>query len=122
MVTSFDELQGRGFIAHPDGPAYADDLLKPNFPGAYPGADGLRLRGWVNQIGQIPAPVARGIGYTLLPRSGVEAFAQRDHLKVVPLPERRWHDLWLASRRGRALPARMVHAAEFVVQAAALLK
>ncbi|KAF0675308.1 transcriptional regulator LysR [Profundibacterium mesophilum KAUST100406-0324] len=54
------ELQSRGFIAHPDGHGYAADPLKVNVPGDYPGADRLRIRGTVNQIGQIPRPWPAG--------------------------------------------------------------
>ena len=122
QIESFADLEARGFIAHPDGFAYADDLLQLNFPGSYPGADRIRLRGYVNQIGQIPAAVARGVGYTLLPRSGVETFAAKDQLRLLPLPKRRWHELWLASRRGRPLPARMRRAAELIAEAAASLR
>mgnify|MGYP005992684841 FL=1 len=118
----FADLDARGFIGHPDGPAYADDLLGLNFPQDYPGADRLRLRGFVNQIGQIPAPVAQGIGYTLLPRSGVEAFACKDALKVVPLPRRRWHELWLVTRRARPETARLSHASTLIRAAAAQLR
>lgn len=122
QIESFADLESRGFIAHPDGFAYADDLLQLNFPDSYPGADRTRLRGYVNQIGQIPAAVARGVGYTLLPRSGVETFAAKDRLRLLPLPKRRWHDLWLASRRGRPLPARMVKTAELIAEAAEQLR
>ncbi|UTH45088.1 LysR family transcriptional regulator [Loktanella salsilacus] len=118
---SFADLQARGMIGHPDGDAYADDLLHLNFPGAYPGADRLRVRGFVNQIGQIPAPVAQGVGYTLLPRSGVEAFARRDLLKVVHLAKRRRHPLWLAGRRGRTMSARLQYASELIALAAGQL-
>ncbi len=121
-VATFADLDARGFIAHPDGFAYADDLLNLNFPGEYPGADRMRVRAYVNQIGQIPAPVAQGVGYTLLPRSGVEAFGRKECLKVVPLPKRRWHELWLATRRGRPLSARLKHAAEMIVKSAEQLK
>lgn len=121
-IASFDELDARGFIAHPDGYALADDLLYRNFPGAYPGADRIHVRGYVNQIGQIPAPVARGIGYTLLPRSGVEAFDRKDRLSIVQLSERRWHELWLVTRRGRARPARLTRASEMIVTAARQVK
>ncbi|AKO95232.1 Transcriptional regulator [Marinovum algicola DG 898] len=121
-VSGFADLDARGFVAHPDGYAYADDLLNLNFPGAYPGADRMRIRAYVNQIGQIPAPVAEGIGYTLLPRSGIEAFARKDRLRVVPLPQRRWHALWLAARRGRPLPARLKHARDLIVTSAGQLK
>lgn len=119
---TFGDLEARGFIAHPDGYGYADDLLRLNFPDDYPGADELRVRGSVNQIGQIPTPVASGIGYTLLPRSGVEAFADKARLSVVPLPKRRWHELWLALRRGRHLSARARHARELIENAAAQLR
>jgi len=122
VAPTFADLDARGFVAHPDGYAYADDLLNLNFPDAYPGADRLRVRAFVNQIGPIPAPVAQGIGYTLLPRSGVEAFDRKDLLTVAPLPKRRWHDLWLAHRRKRALSARLQHASRLIGEAAALLK
>jgi DNA-binding transcriptional LysR family regulator len=79
------------------------------------------VRGFVNQIGQIPAPVAQGVGYTLLPRSGVEAFARRDLLKVVHLAKRRRHPLWLAGRRGRTMSARLRYASELIALAAGQL-
>ncbi|MBN9678470.1 LysR family transcriptional regulator [Salipiger bermudensis] len=117
-MPDFTDLEALGFIAHPDGFAYADELLGLNFPDAYPGADRLRLRGFLNQIGQIPAPVADGIGYTLLPRSGVEAFAGKQALRVVPMAQRRWHELWLVNRKGRAATARAAHAASLIREAA----
>lgn len=119
---TFADLDARGFIAHPDGYSYADDLLKLNFPEEYPGADQLRVRGWVNQIGQIPAPVAKGVGYTLLPRSGVEAFADKEKLSLARLPERRWHEIWLVTRRGRSLSARLRYARERIEEAAGQLR
>lgn len=119
---SFEDLEALGFIAHPDGYHYADDLLWLNFPNDYPGAERLRLRSSVNQIGQIPAPVAEGVGYTLLPRSGVEAFAERAKLSVVQLPKRRWHDLWLVGRRGRQLSARLRYACGVIEEAASQLR
>ncbi|MDB6179298.1 LysR family transcriptional regulator [Paracoccus sp. Z330] len=119
---SFDDLEACGFIAHPDGYTYADDLLRLNFPEDYPGADQLNLRGYVNQIGQIPAPVAKGVGYTLLPRSGVEAFTDKAGLVVYQLPKRRWHDLWLVMRRGRRLSARVRYARGKIEEAAGQLR
>ncbi len=119
---TFAELDARGFIAHPDGFALADDLLKQNFPDDYPGADRMRVRGFVNQIGQIPTPVADGIGYTLLPRSGVAAFAGRARLDTPPLPVPRWHELWLVTRRGRRLSARLDRARALIAEAANALE
>lgn len=99
-TVTFESLEDRGFVAHPDGFAYADDLLSLNFPESFNGADRMTVRTFVNQIGQIPSPVAEGIGYTLLPRSGIEAFSERNRLKIVSLPHRRYYELWSITRRG----------------------
>lgn len=98
--TAFEDLEKYGFVAHPDGFAYADELLSLNFPDTFSGGDRLHIRTFVNQIGQILTPVADGIGYTLLPRSAIEAFPRRDRLTVATLPHCRHHDLWLIVRKG----------------------
>ncbi|WP_353476521.1 LysR substrate-binding domain-containing protein [Salipiger sp. H15] len=103
---SFADLQQIGFIGHPDGFAYAEELLGANYPGDYRGTDQLRLRSFVNQIGQIPEPVAQGIGYTVLPRSGIDAFPGRARLTLARLKTELRHPQWLVQRRGRVLPAR----------------
>ncbi|MEQ8332234.1 LysR family transcriptional regulator [Nisaea sp.] len=104
---AFSQLDRLGFIAHPDGYAYADALLSANFPDAFNGADQLRLRSFVNQIGQIPAPMAHGFGFTVLPRSGVDSFPERERLSIAMLPHAVWRDIWLIRRRDRRMAARM---------------
>ncbi|MEH6660689.1 MAG: LysR family transcriptional regulator [Parasphingorhabdus sp.] len=111
---SFRMLEDLGFIAHPDGFSYADDLFSMNFPEEFRGSDRLHIRSFVNQISQIPSPVAHGIGYTLLPRSGVDSYADKDKLSVAPLRHGLHHDLWMISRRSRILPARVVRIAELI--------
>tara|TARA_R110002124_G_scaffold55076_1_gene155948 strand:+ start:737 stop:1636 length:900 start_codon:yes stop_codon:yes gene_type:complete len=119
---SFQALEELGFIAHPDGFAYADELFSLNFPDAFEGSDKLRIRTFVNQISQIPSPVAHGIGYTLLPRSGVNAYPGSDKIRVVQLPKSRHHDLWMVSRRGRTLPARVKRIAILIQSIASSLE
>lgn len=106
--TDLQALDDLGFVAHPDGFTYADELFSLNFSETFKGAERLRVRTFINQISQIPAPVASGIGYTLLPRSGVEAFADKDSIRIVELPMRCHHDLWIVFRRGRVRPARVI--------------
>ena len=113
---SFADLQERGFIAHPDGYAHAEELLSLNFPQDFRGIEGLRLRSFINQIGQIPEPVARGMGYTILPRSGIDTSALRDRLTVARLDHPVRHELWLVQRKGRVLPARMTRIRALVAQ------
>lgn len=103
-LATLDDL---GFVAHPDGFAYADELFSLNFPETYKGADRLKIRTFVNQIGQIPLPVAEGLGYTILPRSGVDSYARPNDLKVVSLAQKRHHELWLIAQPGRARFARI---------------
>ena len=112
-------LDDLGFVAHPDGFAYADELFSLNFPDTFRGSDHLRVRTFVNQISQILSPVAHGIGYTLLPRTGVNAYPDQDKIRVAHLTKSRHHELWLIFRRGRLLPARAARIAE-IIQALSL--
>lgn len=106
ITPTFEQLEGLGFIAHPDGYAYADELLPLNYSGQFTGSDRLRTRGFVNQIGQILAPVAQGLGYTILPRSGIDAFAGKDQVRVARLTHPVQHELWAVRRAGNPLPSR----------------
>jgi DNA-binding transcriptional LysR family regulator len=121
QVLDLHLLNELGFVAHPDGYAYADDLFSLNFPKDYKGADRLRVKTFVNQIGQIPIPVAQGLGYTILPRSGVDAFARKQDLAIIELPQRRYHDLWIISRKGRSDIARVAEISNLIGRAAQLL-
>lgn len=113
-IVNFKTLEALGFVAHPDGFAYADELFSVNFPDEFKGSDHLRIRTFVNQISQIPSPVASGIGYTLLPRSGVNAYPGIDKICVAELPISRHHNLWMVFRRGRTLPARVTRIADLI--------
>jgi DNA-binding transcriptional LysR family regulator len=119
---NYADLQRAGFIGHPDGFAYADDLFALNFPKEFSGADGLHIRGFVNQIGQIPTPVAHEVGYTLLPRSGIAAHPDRAKLQVARLARQRYHQLWLVWRKDRPIPARMQVVAGIIRQVAQSLE
>jgi len=114
-------LNRLGFVAHPDGYAYADELFKLNFPQEYKGADHLKIRTFVNQIGQIPMPVAQGLGYTILPKSGVDAFLGKQKLAIIQLPQRRFYDLWLISRKGRTEFARIAALSALIIRKSELL-
>ncbi|WP_353844924.1 LysR family transcriptional regulator [Rhizobium sp. CSW-27] len=113
---NFAELQELGFIGHPDGFAYAEELFAANFRSEFGGAEQLRLRSFINQIGQIPEPVAQGIGYTILPRSGVDPHPKRAMLRCASLPNPVRHSLYLIERKAVVRAARMMRVAEVVKQ------
>jgi hypothetical protein len=56
------------------------------------------------------------MGYTILPRSGIDTSALRDRLTVARLDHPVRHELWLVQRKGRVLPARMTRIRALVAQ------
>src|SRR5690606_332178 len=82
-----------GFIDHPDGQAMARRLLSRRFPDA-PGVRNLPVSGYTNQITLILESVARGIGFTVIPRYARRAFA----IQVVENGAKVVDTLWLLHR------------------------
>lgn len=101
-IPSFEDLQTLGLVQHPDGASYADAVLGANFASEYRGAESLHIRSFVNQIGQIPAPVLQGLAYSILPRSGVHAFAGRDKLTIASFPHSSTLQLHLIALKRKA--------------------
>lgn len=104
-VQSWADLERLGFIDHPDGQAMATRLLARRFP-ASPGVRALPLRGFSNQISLILAPVARGLGFTVIPRHAREAFADAAAIKVIECGAPVVDTLWLLHRAEWPLSAR----------------
>jgi DNA-binding transcriptional LysR family regulator len=104
-VESWDALSRLGFIDHPDGQAMATRLLSRHFPGN-PGVRTLPVNGFVNQIGLILEPVARGFGFTVLPRHARMAFARPDAVRGIVTESPVCDRLWLIYRAEWPLPAR----------------
>ncbi|MFM5641778.1 LysR family transcriptional regulator [Aeromonas veronii] len=101
---SWQHLCKLGFIDHPDGRSMAQRLLGRRYPGQR--VDEIPLRGFTNQIGLILEPVARGLGFTVLPRFAVTAFAQQEKIRVLQSSIEVIDTLWLIYRAEWPLPAR----------------
>jgi DNA-binding transcriptional LysR family regulator len=108
-VCGWDDLAALGRIDHPDGKAMATCLLGLAFPG-HPGVASLPVRGFSNQIGLILEPVARGLGFTVLPRHARQAFADQDAIRVIERGSQVDDRLWLLQRAEWPLSARSVRA------------
>ena len=104
-ASTWAELDALGFINHPDGHAMASRLLTRRYPGA-PGIRSLRCTGFTNQIALILEPVARGLGFTVLPRYARQAFARQDAIQVVEGEPAVMDTLWLIHRAEWGLTAR----------------
>lgn len=92
----WDDLMALGLIDHPDGRDMATRLLARRFPGE--SIERLPRHGFVNQIGLILEPVARGLGFAVLPRFAVQAFARQAAIRVVAGEPQVIDTLWLIHR------------------------
>ncbi|MFB2649192.1 LysR family transcriptional regulator [Shewanella mangrovisoli] len=119
MPLDKERLEHIGFIDHPDGQYYLQQVLRANFGeaeatlnarGSKRHASGIAQqiprRGYVNQLNQILLPVAKGIGFTVLPLTTVNAFIPRESLWAVELEQKVQESLYLVHKNTRPLPSR----------------
>lgn len=112
-AADWNDLARLGFIDHPDGQAMATRLLSRQFPGN-PGVRSLPCHGFVNQIGLILEPVARGLGFTVLPRHARQAFARPQAIRAVDCGVPVVDQLWLIHRAEWPLSARARRVVEHI--------
>ncbi|WP_226568711.1 LysR family transcriptional regulator [Mangrovibacter yixingensis] len=108
-VQTWQSLENLGFINHPDGVVMATRLLSRWFPGN-PGVINLPEKGFINQIGLILEPVARGLGFTVLPRFARMAFARQEAIQALELGPEVVNPLWLIYRAEWPLSRRALKA------------
>jgi len=101
----WEDLQRLGFIDHPDGEAMATRLLSRAYPNN-PGVRSLPCNGFINQIGLILEPVARGLGFTVLPSHARRAFQRPDSIHVIEQASPIMDNLWIIHRADWALSKR----------------
>jgi DNA-binding transcriptional LysR family regulator len=106
-VSDWRDLERIGFIDHPDGQAMATRLLSRRFDGN-PGVRRLPIHGFSNQVSLILEPVARGLGFTVLPRYARQAFGRASELQLVD-GVAVVDTLWLIHRSEWPLSARAGH-------------
>jgi DNA-binding transcriptional LysR family regulator len=97
VVSEWSDLERLGFINHPDGQAMATRLLSRRFP-ANPGIRTVPCSGFSNQVGLILEPVARGLGFTVLPQYARKAWARPELIAVVGADAPVVDTLWLIHR------------------------
>jgi DNA-binding transcriptional LysR family regulator len=107
-VDHWDDLVRLGFIDHPDGHAMATRLLSRRYPGKRGLAD-IPVSGFTNQIALILEPVARGLGFSVMPRHARRAFARPEAIRVLGADQSVVETLWLIHRAEWDLPRRARH-------------
>ena len=97
-----------GLIAHPDVRHYLSlyfelcgekQLADINL-------DELPKSGYINQLNQILLPVAKGLGFTVLPESAVKNFSAKEGLHIVDTAKKVKEMLYLVQKRNRDLAHR----------------
>ncbi|WP_205247236.1 LysR family transcriptional regulator [Enterobacter sp. Ap-1006] len=106
LTPSWEALCQLGFISHPDGSWNAPRLLQANFP-QFDHLDNMPRRGFCNIISTILAPVAKGLGFTVLARHAVEAFSQQDKIRIHRLEQQVFEPVYLVTRRYHPQPLRI---------------
>lgn len=115
QACSWNDLMQLGFIDHPDGQAMATRFLSRRFPGN-PGIRNIPCHGYINQICLILEPVARGLGFTILPHGARQSFHAQEAIDVVECGVSVVDTLWLIHRAEWPLSARASNAVNYVRQ------
>lgn len=97
-----------GLISHPDAEHYLSLYFAQSTDKALVQLDYLSIPivGSINQISQILQPIAKGIGFTVLPKSAVDNFHHAKQLKVLESQKPVIETLYLVKQKNRVLPAR----------------
>lgn len=103
---SWQSLMELGFINHPDGHHYANQLLEANFATDFLGMDEIPQSGYINQLSQILLPVSLGLGFTVIPKSALDAFPYPDRIRCVILEHPIREAVYLINKKHRTLPCR----------------
>ncbi len=96
-VNQWQDLHQLGFISHPDGEAMATRLLSRKYPGS-PSIQTIPCRGFTNQVSLILDPVAKGFGFTVIPRYARKAFERPKEIQVVECGAPVVDTIWLIHR------------------------
>ena len=103
-----DTLKSKGLVDHPDAKHYLslyfeqcqESSLKKLNPADIP------VVSYINQLSQILHPVAKGVGFTVLPRSALANFTQQQLLTVFEPVTPVIETLYTVKKKNRELPER----------------
>ncbi|MDC5705751.1 LysR family transcriptional regulator [Vibrio europaeus] len=113
-----ESLKEIGLIQHPDAIHYLSiyfaqcgesELEKMNI-------DDIPVTGYINQLSQILLPVANGLGFTVLPKSALDSFAESKRISIFEPSNEVVETLYFLTKKHRQLPKRFETIKNEVVQ------
>lgn len=101
-------LMELGLISHPDAEHYLSLYFAQSDEVNFSNIDisMLPTSGFINQISQILEPVAKGLGFTVLPKSAVDSFKNPKKLTLFKRQKPVMEPLYRVKKKNRVLPAR----------------
>ncbi|QJQ96705.1 MULTISPECIES: LysR family transcriptional regulator [Halomonadaceae] len=104
--TTLNDLTGLGFMNYSDGIHHASLVLRANFPDEFRGMNRLPLQGFTNEVSLVLDAVARGLGFTVVPRLVLETSPWQRQVKELMLPHTVHETLHVVTQAGKETPRR----------------
>lgn len=104
--SSLSELRMLGFINYFDGVSHANQLLHENFSGEFRSMNSIPQKGYISEVTQVLDPVARGMGFTVVPTTILESSPWQRQVRELILPRSVYEELYLVTRSDIDLPKR----------------
>lgn len=103
-----EQLKQMGLIRHPDAEHYLALYFSRCGESALESINihHLPVKGYINQLNQILLPVAKGHGFTILPKSALDTFPYKEEIAIYQPKQEVIETLYLLTKRHRQLPAR----------------
>lgn len=103
---SLNELLALGFVNYFDGVNNASQVLRNNYSGEFRSISHFPQKGFTNDVGVVLDAVARGLGFTVVPRPVLETSPWQRQVLETPLSVPTYEALYVVTRRGTELPRR----------------
>ncbi|MBD3894300.1 LysR family transcriptional regulator [Halomonas sp. ML-15] len=103
---TLNDLTGLGFINYSDGVQHAAQLLKANFPGEFRSMKRFPEQGFTNEVSMVLDAVARGLGFTVVPRLVLETSPWQRQVKELTLAQPVHETLYVVTSSGSEMPRR----------------
>jgi len=97
-----------GVIRHPDLEHYFQTYMSEINNSTLAGLklDNIPNKSYINQIHQILTPIAKGIGFTVIPKCCVNLFSEQDKLRILNTEEVVTEPVYIVSKRNSTLAKR----------------
>lgn len=100
------DLMRLGFINHPNGEHYAAKVFELNWPDQFGRFNDISQKGYINQLNQILLPVAKGLGFTVLPETTIDAYPDQSAIDKGLLAKPCFETIYMITKKYKALPRR----------------